>query len=139
MSAMLLRTVIVWFVLLVIAIANGAVREALLIPATGEAAGRAISTVMLSLAILILTWATIRWIRPRTPGDAWRIGGVWVALTLAFEFLAGHYLFGTPWSALREDYDVLHGRIWVLVLVTTAVAPTIAARARGAGRAPLPR
>jgi hypothetical protein len=54
-----------------------------------------------------------------------------VALTLAFEFLAGHYLFGNPWSRLLEDYDVFRGRIWILVLITTAVAPRLCARMRG--------
>jgi len=59
------------------------------------------------------------------------IGVLWLVLTLAFEFLAGHYVFGNPWSRLWTDYDVLRGRIWILVLVTTLVAPVIAARIRG--------
>jgi len=54
----------------------------------------------------------------------------WVALTLAFEFLAGHYLFHNPWDKLLADYDVLHGRIWPLVLIVTLLAPVIAYRAR---------
>ena len=44
----------------------------------------------------------------------------------AFELLAGHYLFGNSWGRLLEDYNLLRGRIWVLVLVTTAVAPVLA-------------
>ena len=86
---------------------------------------------MLSVAILLLAWFTMRWIGPSSAVDAWAIGGVWVALTLAFEFLAGHYLFGNPWSQLLADYDVAHGRIWPLVLMTTALAPRIVASARG--------
>jgi hypothetical protein len=54
-----------------------------------------------------------------------------VVLVLAFEFLAGHYLFGTPWSELLADYNVMRGRIWPLVLVTTFVAPYLAGRMRG--------
>jgi hypothetical protein len=56
---------------------------------------------------------------------------MWVALTLAFEFLAGHYLFGTPWNQLLADYNVLGGRIWALALVTTAIAPWLTAHGRG--------
>ena len=46
-----------------------------------------------------------------------------MVLALAFELLDGHYLFGNPWNQLLDDYDVLRGRIWILVLVTTAIAP----------------
>jgi hypothetical protein len=127
---MLTRALAVWFVMLVVASANGALRQAVLIPSLGDVAGRAISTVALATLIALLTWITIGWIHPRSKGDAWRIGAMWVALTLAFEFLAGHYLFGTPWPALLEDYDVGQGRIWILVLIVTATTPRVAAGAR---------
>jgi hypothetical protein len=125
-----IRALLVWFALLVLAFANGAVRESALVPRLGEALAHAVSSVTLSVAILILSWFTITWIRPTSVSDAWRIGVTWLALTLAFEFLAGHYIFGDPWSRLWADYNVLRGRIWVLVLATTLVAPVIAARAR---------
>ncbi len=126
------RTLEIWLALLAVAFLNGAVRELLLIPALGETVGRALSTLTLSAAILLLTWLTIDWIAPVTARDAWTIGGVWVALTLAFEFGAGHYLFGNPWERLFEDYNVLRGRIWILVLVTTAAAPYVVWRIRRA-------
>lgn len=122
------RSLVVWFVMLVTASINGAVREVWLIPRLGDTLGRAISTLLLSALVLVLTRLTIRWISPQSKYEAWLIGGCWVALTLAFEFIAGHYLFGKPWSELTQDYDVLSGRIWILVLVTTAVAPRLCAR-----------
>ena len=132
---MVARAIAVWFVMLVVASLNGALREAVLIPAVGGIAGRAISTIILAALIALLTWMTIRWIGPRSIGEAWMVGAGWVALTLAFEFLAGHYLFGTPWNTLLEDYNVLRGRIWILVLIVTAIAPALCARARGVRRA----
>ena len=128
---MILRALAIWLVLLVLASANGALREGIIIPATGETAGRAISTLLLSAIILATTWFTIAWIRPSTSGDAGIVGALWVALTLAFEFLAGHYIFGDSWDRLLEDYNLLAGRIWVLVLITTATAPWLASRGRG--------
>ena len=127
---MVRRSLVVWVMMLVVASVNGAVREALLIPAIGDAAGRAISTVALCVLVLLLTWLTIRWIEPRSSRDAWVVGALWVALTLGFEFLAGHFLFGDPWSQLLEDYNVFRGRIWILVLVTIAIAPRLCARVR---------
>jgi hypothetical protein len=128
---MLRRSLVVWFGLLVLAIANAGVREALITPSMGASAGRVISTITLCAAILVLSWLTIGWIRPRSSRDAWAIGGLWFGLTVAFEFLGGHYLFGNPWSRLLEDYNVFRGRVWVLVLLTTALAPLLCARARG--------
>jgi hypothetical protein len=124
------RAFLVWLGFLVLAFVNGAIREAALLPRLGDGPAHAISSVTLSAAILILSWFTIPWIRPASASNAWRIGALWFTLTLAFEFLAGHYLFGDPWSRLWANYNVLEGRMWVLVLMTTLVAPVIAAGRR---------
>ena len=128
---MFARALAIWCVLLVIASINGALREVVLIPRTGDVVGRVISTLLLSAFIVILTWLTIGWIGPGTANQAWLVGIVWVLLTLAFEFLAGHYLFHNSWSTLVADYNVLRGRIWVLVLVTTLIAPRLCTAVRG--------
>ena len=128
---MMKRSLAVWFVMLVAASVNGAIREALLVPLVGVAAGRAISTLLLCALVLVLTYSTIRWIGPRSPRRTWIVGTVWVALTLGFEFLAGHFLFGDPWTELLEEYNVLRGRIWILALVTILVSPRLCARVRG--------
>ena len=125
-----LRTFIIWFALLVVAVANGGFREALLIPRFGPHTGHIVSTIMLCAGILIVTYLAVAWIHPGSPRDAIAIGLAWLALTLAFEFGFGRAR-GKAWAELLADYDVLKGRIWVLVLVTTAVAPYLAAQARG--------
>jgi hypothetical protein len=119
-----------WVLILLVAVINGGIREALIIPRTNEAAGHTISVISLCTAILVLSWLIIGWIRPTTVRAVWRIAAMWVALTLAFEFLAGHYLFGTPWRQLLTDYNIFRGRTWVLVLITTAIAPWLMAHRR---------
>ena len=131
MTSLLWRGVIVWFGILLIAIANGALREAVLIPRIGGGAGHVVSTLLLAAATFVMTAATIGWIAPATRQQAWVIGVFWLGLTLAFEFLAGHVLFGRPWTVLVADYRLDQGRIWPLVLVATLVAPPLAARLRG--------
>jgi hypothetical protein len=128
---MILRGLGVWLLLAVLAIMNGAFRAAVLIPRVGESAGHVISTLTLSLLILATTWLTIRWIRPATLNDAVLIGFLWLALTVLFEFGAGHFLFQQPWERLIADYNLARGRIWILVLIVTLKAPVIAAKARG--------
>jgi hypothetical protein len=101
--------------LLVIAILNGALRVAWLIPRLGDTWARVVSTASLSAAIVLLAACTIGWMRPRTWRATRTIGAFWLGLTIAFEFLGGYYLFGRPWDALLADDNVLQGRIWFVV------------------------
>jgi hypothetical protein len=125
------RAIVVWLAVLVLANLNGAVREAWLIPYLGPGPGRVLSTVILSALVFLVTWLTIGWIRPATTRDALLVGVLWLVLTLAFEFLVGHYVFHKPWIVLLEDYDLSRGRIWVAVLVVVLLAPLWTARMRG--------
>jgi membrane protein DedA with SNARE-associated domain len=127
---MVRRSLIVWLAMLIMASVNGGVREALLVPSMGPGAARVVSTLLLCAIVFLLTYLTIRWIDPRSSRDAWIVGAIWVAFTLGFEFLAGHFLFGHPWSELLEEYDVFRGRIWILAVVTILVAPWVCVRAR---------
>jgi len=128
---MILRALLVWLALCAVAVANGTFRQFLLIPRVGPAAGHVLSSLSLSALVLLVAWLSIRWIGPVSAGQAWTVGAVWLIATIAFEFGAGHYLFGNPWSKLLADYDVRQGRVWVLVLLATAIAPRWAADARG--------
>ena len=128
---MIYRSLAVWVLLLIVAVLNGGLRDTWLSPRLGDTVGRALSTLLLSGLILLGAWLTIGWIRPRTTGEALLIGAIWLALVLAFEFLVGHYGFGKPWGDLLADYDVRRGRIWVVVLVVTLLAPLLTARVRG--------
>jgi len=129
------RALLVWFALLAAAFANGAVRELVFVPRLGNTSAHAISVGILSLAIAVASLSTITWIHPRSLREAWKVGLLWLALTLAFEVLAGHYVFGTSWTRLLADYNILAGRIWIVVLIMTVAAPVIAARVRGLARA----
>lgn len=124
------KAIILWFVLMLLAIANGTVRVKFIIPYTGLTAGLGISTLMLCALILSTTWLSIRWLGPSRATQAWAIGVLWLAMTLAFEFGAGHYFFKKPWSELLVDYDLSQGRIWLLVPIVTVAAPWLMARVR---------
>jgi hypothetical protein len=130
-DAMWWKTILCWFGLMVLAIINGTVRVNWIIPSTGLTSGLAISTIMLCTLITAATWMSIAWLGPRTTGDAWSIGLLWLCMTLVFEFGVGHFVFKKPWPELLADYDITRGRIWVLVLITTVMAPWITAKLRG--------
>lgn len=123
---MLARAAVGWLVILGLAILNGGLRQALLVPWFGEPVGHVVSTVLLSGLILGAAWFLDPRIRAASARDAWAVGALWVVLTVAFEFLAGHYLFGDPWARLLADYNLGQGRVWILVPVTTLLAPALA-------------
>jgi hypothetical protein len=124
---MLLRALAVWCALLVVAFLNGALRVLWITPAVGVQAAHIISCFTLSVFIALIAWQAIAWLHPATPNEALLIGDEWVLLTIAFEFVAGYYLFGTSWNALLAQYNVARGELWELVLVTMLVAPVGAA------------
>lgn len=121
----------VWLLCMVGAILNGTFREFVLNPWIGTAWGHVLSTVLLSLLILAITWATIGWMAPSSPAQAWAIGIAWLLLTLAFEFGFGRLVANKSWQVLLADYHLWEGRIWVMVPLITAVAPVWMARLRG--------
>jgi hypothetical protein len=128
---MITRAILIWLALLAVAIVNGGLREAVLVPWLGRGLAQAASTVLLSGCIAAAAWSAVPWIAPRSVEQAWAIGFGWVMLTLAFEFLGGHFLFGKSWSELLADYNLLAGRIWVTVLVVTLLAPVVTFVRRG--------
>ena len=122
---MIARSLLVWFGLLMLAIANGTFREAILVPRFGSGLAHTISSVTLAALIVVMGWFAIPWIGPHSMQDAWTIGATWVVLTVAFEFLGGHFLFGKPWKLLAADYNILAGRVWIVVLIATFIAPVL--------------
>lgn len=125
--AVAVRAAAIWLLLLAVAFANGAIRESVLMPRFGVLRGHQLSSALLSGAILLLAYISIEWIAPASARAAWGVGALWLALVLAFEFGFGLWR-GTPWYVMLRDYDVASGRLWAIVLMTTAVSPFAAAR-----------
>jgi hypothetical protein len=126
---MFARAGAVWFVILLAAIFNGFVRDVVLVPRFGDLIARAISCFTLAGMILLVTWLSLTWIHLNSSTQAWTIGTMWLAMTVTFEFIGGHYVFHTPWSTLLADYNILEGRLWIVVLIATIAAPVLVYRA----------
>lgn len=121
----------VWLGILVLAIANGTLREAVLVPALGKPPGLILSGVLLSGLILAVAYFALPWFGRAPIASYTAIGFGWLCLTLVFEFTFGHLIQGKPWSQLLEAYTFKEGDIWPVVLLVTAVAPYMAARIKG--------
>jgi hypothetical protein len=107
----------------VLGIANGTIREAVYRDRLGELPAHQVSTATL-IALLGLYMAALerRWPIP-SRRTAWAIGGTWTVLTALFEVGLGRLVTGDSWSKILKQYDLPHGRVWVLVLVWMAVGP----------------
>jgi hypothetical protein len=115
--------------MLLIAIANGALRDLVYKKYTGDLFGHQVSTVSLIIFFAVYIWFVVQNFPPHSATQAVWIGMMWVAMTLVFEFGFGRWR-GNSWEKLLEDYNLLQGRVWIFIPLWIAVAPYIFYRFR---------
>ena len=125
------KYVLLWIPMVFIAIANGVVRQAWFGKYLSELRAHQLSTLTGVVLFGLYIGLALRFFRPTTATQALAIGFVWLGLTVAFEFGFGHYVAGHSWGRLFQDYNLLAGRVWVLVLLWLTVAPYVFYRWQG--------
>ena len=123
MRRTLLRALAVWWVILVLAFANGALREIVLIPAWGPLTGLRVSGVLLSALIVALAWVSMQWIGVKSAGQALMVGAMWLVATLAFEFGFGAGVQHKSIDEMLVAYTLKDGNLWPVVLLVCLLAP----------------
>ena len=119
----ILKSLIIWFCFIPVAILNGELREYVLAKAIGEKWALPVSGITLSACVFLITWLLLpRIMKVCTFKDCWLIGIGWALLTIAFEFAAG-LAGGDTVSELLVAYNPLTGNLWLLVLATTLLSP----------------
>ncbi|WP_275097081.1 hypothetical protein [Sedimenticola hydrogenitrophicus] len=126
----LFRAALVWLIIAILAIANGALRDLVLTPLIGPAWALPLSGVSLSFIILLVTNLTLRFLGANSTTTRWLIGVQWVVMTLVFEFGLGHYFTEKSWEELLRSFNVLTGDLLLLVLFVSLIAPSLVARIR---------
>lgn len=117
-----LKYFLAWFPMLLLAIANGALRDLVYKKYLGELAAHQVSTFSLIILFAVYTGLIIKWIPPASANQAMLVGLLWLVLTLAFEFGFGRYR-GNSWEKLFADYNLLKGRLWILLPAWVTIAP----------------
>lgn len=112
-----------WLVMLLVAVANGAVRDITYGPQVDALTAHQISTVTAILLLGLVIWLCSAVMPVSSKREAVLLGLFWAALTVAFEFVFFHFIGGHSWSELFANYNVGQGRVWVFVVLWTAVAP----------------
>ena len=124
------KYLIAWFVMLLVSVVNGALRQFTFGKYVDETSAHQISTVIGIFLLGIVIWAYVRRYPPSSGLQALWIGLLWMGLTVAFEFLFFHYVDGRSWSELLANYNLFEGRVWVAVLAWVAIAPYVFFRCR---------
>ena len=119
-----------WLGFLAVAIGCAIIREKFLAPGLGPAAGRALGTLLVGAIIFGIIYLYVGRLKGATRVSLVKLGLFWTILTIAFEFLFGHYVMGHSWDSLWADYNVLQGRLWPLVLIVTLFGPLLARKLR---------
>lgn len=123
----ILKGLAVWLGILVLAMANGVLRETVLLPWLGAPSALILSGVLLSALILAVAYASLPWLQLRQTWQRLAVGLGWLVLTLVFEFSFGLWQ-GKSRAELLMPYTFKDGNLWPLVLAVTVLAPSIAAR-----------
>ena len=124
------KAIAVWLVILGLAFANAALREAVLVPRIGKVRGLTLSGLILSALVLLVAYFALPWLGAVRVVELLVIGVAWLALTLCFDLVMGA-IQGEP---LRQQFDAYlfkRGNLWPIVLLVTAGAPGLAAKLRG--------
>jgi hypothetical protein len=126
----ILRYSFVWIPMVFIAILNGMLREFAFARRLSELRAHQLSCVTGVLLFFGYTWViSLKWPVESTR-QALAVGIVWLLLTVAFEFVFGHYVVQHPWERLFQDYNIFAGRLWILVLLAVAFLPVIVFKIR---------
>ena len=130
-AATLIRYLLAWVAMLVIAVANGALRQATFAKVMPELRAHQLSTLIGSVLIGLFIWFFIRTWPPSSSREALLIGLFWLVLTIAFEFFMEVVLAHRSLAQVLQDYNLLTGRVWVLFLIWLALAPWVFFRLHG--------
>ncbi len=125
-----LKACMIWVFLLALAVGNAVAREKLFGQWFEPRLVLLLSGVSLSILIFFATLLSVRWLKAGRAGQYWLVGALWVIMTVAFEFLFGHFVAGHSWERLLQAYRLPADNLWVVVLLVTLVSPYLAARIR---------
>jgi len=128
-SQAFLRALVVWLVFIAVESFLGTLRVLFLEPRIGADAAQRIGLITGSVALLIVTYLLIVWMRVEGRAALLGVGALWLMLTLAFEMVAGRWR-GRSWQSLLADYDMTRGGLMSIAMLLLLFAPLIAAEVR---------
>jgi len=121
----MMRALLAWLVILPLMVINGIFREVALVPGLDRTAADIVSAALGIIIILLVTRPFLRRLHQPTTRHLVTISAAWLILTVAFEFLFGHYVDRKSWAELAGNYALWRGKLWPIVLASLVAAPFI--------------
>ena len=119
---------IAWVAMLIAAVLNGAFREMVLVARFGPIS-LPLSGISCAIIFTLITYIMFKCLGGTyTIREVLMLGLVWLLVTVAFEFVFGHYVLGSGWDELIEAYDVTTGNLWSVLLLFTFFLPLMVSR-----------
>jgi hypothetical protein len=128
---MLLRAVLIWLLIAAAEVLQGALRMRFLNRPLGDRRARQVGVFTGSFLILLIAWFALPWVDPRSPGDAFLVGAVWLILMLALDLYFGRVVFRAPWTRIAADFDLRRGGLLGLGMLVLLLAPLLVVALRG--------
>ncbi|ACK67033.1 conserved hypothetical protein [Rippkaea orientalis PCC 8801] len=122
---MILLYLLAWIPMVLIAIVNGIIRETTYGKYLRELQSHQVSTLTAVVVLGFYMWGLTYFLPSTSSFQALAMGIIWLGLTVIFEFTFGHYVAKQSWQKLLEDYNLLAGRVWVIVLLWIMTAPLL--------------
>ena len=122
------KSMLIWLGIIPLAFLNGALREAVLIPALGSMA-LPVSGIILSALVLLLTYIFIYRLGKNKQTTYIKIGLVWISATIIFEFAFGMAI-GESLENMLAAYNIFTGNLWSFVIVVIGLSPWLTAKTR---------
>ena len=120
-------SLIMWLVLAVLAVINGTIREFGIKKFIGDPWANRISVLTGITIFFVASYVFMTIFKSYySSKDTVLVGIGWVVLTVAFEFLFGHYATGHSWDELLQQYNVLAGNLWPFALLAIGLSPWVA-------------
>lgn len=123
-----LKTSVIWFVMALLAIANGVFRENVLVSSLGQSIALPVSGITLCVIVFIVTYISFPLFGKHHALTYFYIGLQWVFMTLSFECLFGHYIMGKSWSDILQVFNIMKGNLFIIVLIVSLFSPLLVAK-----------
>jgi hypothetical protein len=120
------RAVAVWLLIAALETVHGIVRGLWLVPALGEAAAQRLGFAVGSTLVILVAWATSRWLGAATRSAQLRCGALWLLLMLGFELAIGRAR-GFGWARIAAEFDPRQGGLMLFGLLLMFLAPMLGA------------
>jgi hypothetical protein len=128
MTALILRSTLLWVGLFVLAFTNGALREVVWKKVVGikEPVAHWLSCLTGTALWTAFVWLTWNMSGIRSIKEAALVGGYWFVLTVLTEtFVINRLMAKLTWEQIIETYNVAKGQLWGLVLIWIGVLPVV--------------